>query len=291
MPAEGVQLRPHDEILTIEEYSRLIRVAAGLGIKRVRLSGGEPLVRLGVVDLVRHAAAARGIEDISMTTNGLLLARYAQDLRQAGLSRVNISLDTLKAERFKEITRLGDIQDVFKGIDAALAAGLEPVKINVVVMRGINDDEITALADLSRGRPLHVRFIELMPVGESLEASAELYVPAAEILERLGSPPEDQGPVGYGPSRNYRLPGAKGTVGVITAVSEHFCGTCNRLRVTADGKIRPCLLSAYEIDIRHILRTGNDEDVARVLEAAVRQKPEEQPRLKSGKRRMAEIGG
>ena len=263
MPPEGVPLRTHDEILRYEEIENVARAAAGLGISKVRLTGGEPLVRLGIVDLVRKLAHIPGIDDLSMTTNGILLPRYAADLATAGLRRVNISLDTLRPERFAAITRRGRLTDVLAAIESARQAGLRPVKINTVVIRGINDDEAVDLARRAADAGWNLRFIEWMPVGGVALAGGdwqEQVVTAAEIRRQievaLGPLEPATLDIGGGPARYYRLPGGRGTIGFIAPISEHFCGQCNRLRLTADGQLRPCLLSDYEIDLRTPLRQG-----------------------------------
>jgi len=270
MPPEGVPWRPHEEILRYEEIETVARAAAELGISKVRLTGGEPLVRPGVVDLVRTLARIPGVDDLAMTTNGILLARYAEDLAGAGLHRVNVSLDTLRPARFRRITRCGDLEDVLDGMKTAREAGLEPIKINTVVIRGMNDDEVVDLARKTMEAEWNVRFIELMPIGNSLMPIGngamvagdwrERVVTAAEIREQieaaLGKLEPAKMSAGGGPARYHRLPGAKGTLGFITPISEHFCYRCNRLRLTADGQLRPCLLSDREIDLRTPLRQG-----------------------------------
>ncbi len=300
MPEEGVPFCPHDSILRYEEITRIVRVATTLGIRRVRLTGGEPLVRKDLVQLVRALAALPGIEDVSMTTNGTLLAAHAQALAQAGLKRVNISLDTLRPERFRAITRLGDLDTVLAGIQAALDAGLTPVKINMVVMRATNDDELIPMASQTLHQPWHVRFIEWMPVGETARTAnwRQHLVTAAEMRARI----EDAfGPLqpahisGAGPARTFRLPNAQGTIGFISAVSEHFCATCNRLRLTADGKLRFCLLRTGELDLRDALRNGcSDDQLTDLIAAAIRAKPSGHT-LREGlsvkDRVMAQIGG
>jgi cyclic pyranopterin phosphate synthase len=237
-----------------------------------------------------------GVDDLAMTTNGVLLAKHARDLARAGLHRVNVSLDTLQADRFRTITRLGDIQDVERGIVAARQAGLEPVKVNTVLMRGVNDDEIVDFARRTLREPFHVRFIEEMPIGTAIQVS---FLPAAEAMARIEA---EFGPVevahqrkGNGPASYYRIPGAQGTIGFISAVSEHFCHQCNRLRLTADGRLRPCLLSDAEIPLREALRAGtSDEDLKQMLVSAVVAKPERH-HLAEGRvpesRGMSQIGG
>ena len=301
MPAEGVPWRSRDEILRFEEIETVVRAAAELGISKVRLTGGEPLVRLGVVNLVRMLAAIPGVDDLSMTSNGILLAQHANDLAAAGLKRVNISLDTLRPERFAAITRLGRIEQVLAGIEAAHRAGLEPVKINTVVIRGLNDDEVVDFGRKTVGDGWNVRFIEWMPIGSAGclgDAWLDGVVTADEIKPRLEQALGKLEPVdgdGGGPARYYRLPGAKGTVGLITAVSEHFCFHCNRLRLTADGQLRPCLLSDEEIDLRSPLREGADvEDIKALILEAIQLKPRRHHLSEARhpeKRLMSQIGG
>lgn len=298
MPEEGVPSCAHDDILRYEEIERVVRAAAALGVRTIRLTGGEPLVRLGVVELVRALARIPGIEDVAMTTNGMLLRRYAAPLAEAGLHRVNVSLDTLRPDRFRAITRLGDLDTVLAGIDAAFAAGLEPVKINTVVMRGQNDDEVVDLARKTLNAPWHVRFIEWMPIGAAARDWRARVVSAAEIRARIEvalGPLTPAAVNGAGPARIYRLPDAAGTLGFIGAVSEHFCASCNRLRLTADGKLRPCLLAVEELDLRAALRQGASEaEIQALLLAAVRAKPRghhlaDQAQVQG--RAMAQIGG
>jgi cyclic pyranopterin phosphate synthase len=305
MPTGGIQKQAHDAILRYEELALVVRAAAELGICKVRLTGGEPLTRLGLVDFVAMVAGTPGIDDLSLTTNGTLLARYAADLAAAGLQRVNISLDTLQPERYRQITRSGHLEDVLAGVKAAEAAGLVPIKFNTVVVRGLNDDQVVDLARRTTEDGWHVRFIELMPIGANVGWAGDGIVPVAEmqhrIEEALGPLQPVHGPVGNGPARYYRLPGttgsgiATGTLGFIGAQTEHFCPTCNRLRLTADGRLRPCLLNDAEIDLRGPLRAGAGlETVKAILAQAIRDKParhhldEAQP---PQKRNMSEIGG
>jgi cyclic pyranopterin phosphate synthase len=299
MPPEGVPCRSHEEILRYEEIELIARAAASLGISKVRLTGGEPLVRLGFAELVRMLARIPGIDDLAMTTNGTLLARYAVELAEAGLKRVNVSLDTLRAERFRQITRRGNLTAVFEGIAAAKEAGLVPVKINTVVVRGLNDDEAVDFARLTLEGDWHVRFIELMPLGTNAAWVGDGYVSAGEVRRQIEDALGELVPakvgVGNGPARYYRLPGAVGTIGFITPISEHFCYQCNRLRLTADGRLRPCLLSDYEIDLRTPLRQGADlAEVRELLIYSIRAKPERHhldENIAPRKRAMSEIGG
>lgn len=306
MPEDGVCQLGHDEILRIEDIERLVRVAAGIGIKSIRLTGGEPLVRKGVVDLVQSITRTPGIENVSMTTNGVLLPQMADDLKRAGLNRVNISLDTLDAQQFREITRVGKLEDTLAGIEAALEAGFNPVKVNAVTVRSL-DQDFLAFAKLSIDRPLHVRFIEYMPVGNASGVDgcgwgkADV-IPSEELFEVINEQARAQGleplrpaggsrPIGWGPARYFEFPGAQGTVGFISPLSRHFCSECNRLRVTAEGRIRPCLFSDTEYDVRAALRAGDDEGVRAVLYEALGAKPDEHHDKVGTERNMSQIGG
>lgn len=298
MPAHGMKFAPREELLTDEELLRIVRAAAQVGFSRLRLTGGEPTVRPNLVELVRAMAQIPGVEDISMTTNGLLLERLAHDLAAAGLKRINVSLDTLDPQRYRIITRGGRIEKVWAGIAAAEDAGLSPIKLNAVVVRGFNDDEVPALAGLTLERPWQVRFIEVMPLEGVAEVHDTGLVTSAETrarieavygpLEQLDAPLSD-------PARVYRIPGAKGTIGFISPVSEPFCAFCNRIRLTADGKLRLCLLRADEVDIRELVRSGaSDEALMERIRAAVWRKPWGHG-LREGDRRtgrgMSQIGG
>jgi cyclic pyranopterin phosphate synthase len=312
MPAGGVAAKPHDAMLSLEEIAAFVRVAAGEGFSHIRLTGGEPLVRLGICDLVRDLVAIPGIEKVAMTTNGILLPKFASKLAEAGLERVNISLDTLDPERFAWVTRGGKIADVFAGIDAALEVGFKPVKINAVVVRSMNQD-LLGFMRLTIDKPLHVRFIEYMPVGETtgetdgcgedLGWTAADTIPNEELLgllneqalaAGLGELESIQGagkPEGWGPARYYQLPGAQGTIGLISALSRHFCGECNRLRLTSEGLLRPCLFSDEEYDVRAPLRAHDDASVRRVLLEALGTKPDEHHNRVGTERMMSQIGG
>ena len=267
----------HNDILSYEEIYTIVKAAAELGINKVRLTGGEPLVRLGLPELVRMLASIDTIDDISLTTNGILLARYAAELKQAGLQRVNVSLDTLKPDRFKHITRCGNLEDMLKGIEVAKAVGLNPVKINMVVMAGINDDELPDFAAKTINDGWHVRFIELMPLNSDETVNSKL-VSVSDMkrrIESLGKLEPCRVSVGNGPAKYFRLPDATGTIGFITPVTEHFCYHCNRLRLTADGKLRPCLLSEEEIDLREPLRRGaSAAELKSLIEEAIASKPQ-----------------
>ena len=277
MPSDGVSLMPHGDILNYEEIYTIALAAAELGINKVRLTGGEPLARLGLPKLIQMLARIDDIDDIALTTNGLLLSRYAAELKQAGLQRVNVSLDTLKQDKFEFITRRNNnLSDVLEGIEAARSVGLNPVKINTVVMAGINDDELLDFATKTIDEGWHVRFIELMlPVGVSTTASQLVSVSnMRERLKLLGELEPCLPSVGNGPAKYFRFPHARGTIGFITPVSEHFCFRCNRLRLTSDGKLRPCLLAEDEIDLKQPLRSGiSSDELKQLIEEAVARKP------------------
>jgi cyclic pyranopterin phosphate synthase len=267
MPPEGIALMSHYDVLSYEEIFTLVKAAAELGIDRIRLTGGEPLVRSGLPDLVKMIAGIKTINDISLTTNGILLAKYAAELKAAGLMRVNVSLDTLKPERFRQITRCGELEDTLKGIETAKKVGLTPVKINMVVMAGVNDDELPDFARKTIDDGWNVRFIEHMPVNGETSKSINL-VSVKEMKKRLdflGKMEPFKLEKGNGPAKYYRFPNAKGTIGFITPVTEHFCYQCNRLRLTADGKLRLCLLREDEIDLREPLRNGASVEELKVL--------------------------
>ena len=255
MPAEGVKSLSHQDILTYEELELFTRAAAEAGIRRVRITGGEPLVRKGSVDFIRMLSGIEPKLKISLTTNGLLLARYASELKEAGLSRVNISLDTLDPEVYRNITRIGDLSQALAGLDAAIEAGLEPVKINVVVLKGVNDDPLP-FAELARERPVHVRFIEYMPY---FDDPGKWYVPGEVIKARLaeaGKIEEVESPEGWGPATYFKLNGSAGTIGLISPVSCHFCPSCNRLRIAADGRMRTCLFDSNAYPVKAEIRDG-----------------------------------
>ncbi len=278
MPDEGVESLGHNRILSYEEMQRLAAAAIRLGVRKIRVTGGEPLVRRGLVGFVRALAQLPGGPEIVMTTNGLLLAEFAEQLKAAGLSRVNVSLDTLQEDRFARLTRRGGLDQVFKGLDAAQKAGLAPIKINMVPIRGVNDDEIVDFARLAIERKCDIRFIEFMPVRNDLGYSAEQRVNESEILDALQAIgpllPAAHGSLD-GPARMYHYENGKGQIGIITAVSRHFCGECNRLRLTADGRLRPCLMSDDEIDLLTLLREGNpsDKELEEILINAAHDKP------------------
>ena len=299
MPESGLPWLPKSEILTYEEITQLVRAAASAGVRSVRLSGGEPLIRRDLHRLVAAINAIDGIEDISLSTNGLLLADQMEALVSAGLRRVNVSLDTLRPERFEQIARRPGLARVLAGIDAAIAHGLEPVKINVVVMRGQNDDEIADLAEWTKRQAVYVRFIEVMPVHENLGVQRDSYVSSNEILERvraIGHLQPAVGPGGNGPARYFAFNGAPGAVGVISPLSHDYCERCNRVRLTADGRLRLCLFGDQDIDLRAPMRDGASAgDIVDILRSAMLIKPERH-HLRLGEtssrmRAFSEIGG
>ncbi len=247
MPEQGVTKLCHSDILSLEEMEEIVRAAAACGIGKVRVTGGEPLVRRGIVGLCRRIAAVEGVRELCMTTNGILLPQYAGELRRAGVQRLNISLDTLDDGQYRKITRTGCLKDALSGLDAALEAGFERIKLNTVLIRGVNDGEIPELVALTRKKAIHIRFIELMPVGECAGWSGERFVDCGAVLRAVPGLRECGS---EGVAKLYRLPGCPGTVGLISPISSHFCPSCNRIRVTADGRLKPCLHAAEEIRLR-----------------------------------------
>ncbi len=296
MPQEGLPWLPKDEILRYEEIVEVVRQLAPLGLRRLRLTGGEPTIRPQLVELVRMLRAVPGVEDIALSTNGVKLPALAEPLAEAGLDRVNISADSLRPDRVVAIARRDLGFDLVAAASAAEAAGLHPIKINVVVMRGVNDDEIADFAALTREHPWHVRFIELMPVGDLRELTWDHVVPTADVLERvsaLGALADDAGPPrGNGPARYYRLPDAAGTIGVITPMTHTYCATCNRVRLTADGRLRTCLFGDHEVSLREAVRRG--EPLEPLFRQALAAKPLEHNLLQmrvGGLRALSEVGG
>ena len=266
MPEEGVCKKQHTEMLTEDEMISVVRAAASVGIGKIRITGGEPLVKRNILSICRRTAEVDGIGEVCLTTNATLLPPLAVPLREAGVRRINISLDTLDAEKYAHITRVGTLSDAVRGIESALDAGFEKVKINTVLIGGFNDDEIPALAALTRKYPVDLRFIELMPMVGG-EFGEEAFLPCSAVLDRLPEavPEEKSG----GVARLYRLPGAEGRIGLISPLSRHFCGECNRIRVTADGKIKPCLHSSAEYSLKGLDTDGMRE----VLCTAIAEKP------------------
>jgi cyclic pyranopterin phosphate synthase len=273
---EGLPWMRRDELLSYEEIERVVRTMAGMGLRRVRITGGEPLVRRDLPELVRMLAAVPGIDDLSLSTNAVLLAEHAEALKEAGVDRLNISLDSLRPERVEAIARRpGCFGPIMEGFDAAERVGFDPIKVNVVLIRGQNDDEIEDFAAITRERPWHIRFIELMPTGANLDLSAQQFVSCQEALSRIRKMDRLEpvaGPWGNGPASYYRFPGAPGTVGVITPMSHTYCGRCNRMRLTADGHLRPCLFGNLQTNLRDPLRAG--ADLVPLIEETLRIKPE-----------------
>ena len=290
MPEDGVCKKTHEEMLTEDEIIMAVRAAASLGIRKLRITGGEPLIKKNIVSICQRAAAVPGIQEVCITTNGTLLPELAKPLRDAGVSRVNISLDTLDPEKFRYISRVGELDQAEAGIRAALDAGFDKVKLNTVLIGGFNDDEIPALAELTRRYPIDLRFIELMPMYDSGDFGPEAFIPYTVVLDRL--PGLEPMATDGGVARLYRLPLAQGNIGLISPVSAHFCGTCNRLRLTADGKLKPCLHSGDEFSIKGLDYDGMVEE----LRLAIENKPswhgalDAHNRSRAG-RNMNQIGG
>ena len=267
MPEEGVCKKDHADMLTEDEIITAVEAAAALGITKLRITGGEPLVKKNIVSICRRAAAVEGIKEVCLTTNGVLLPQLAKPLKEAGVKRLNLSLDTLDADKYAYITRIGKLETFRAGLDAAFEAGFEKIKINAVLIGGFNDDEIVQLADLTRQYPVDMRFIEMMPMYDSGDFNETAFIPYTRVLDALPEavPANHDG----GVAKLYRLPGAKGNIGLISPVSAHFCGDCNRIRLTADGKLKPCLHSADEYSL-----SGLDfEGMKKVLEEAIWNKP------------------
>lgn len=268
MPEEGICKRSHDEMMTAEETVDAVKAAVSLGISKIRITGGEPLVKRGIVRLCKQIAEIDGVRELCMTTNGTLLAGCAGDLKAAGLDRINISLDTLNPQKFREITRRGNLQDVFDGIGAAFTAGFDIIKINVVLMGGFNDDEIADFVALTKDHPLEVRFIELMPIGGGIDFDKGKFISCMRVLDAVPQlVPLD---VTDGVAAMYGLAGAKGRVGLIRPISCEFCGDCNKIRLTADGMLKPCLHSDVEISIRGKSQT----EMAEIMRKAILDKPQ-----------------
>ncbi len=296
MPLAGLAWLPKQDILSYEEITDVVRQLAPLGLRRLRITGGEPTIRPDLAQLIAGLRGVDGIEDIALSTNGVTLPQFAERFRRAGLDRVNLSADSLRPDRIAAIARRDLGFDPVQAALAATAAGLDPVKINVVVMRGVNDDEIADFAALTQRHPWHVRFIELMPVGDLRTLTWEHVVPSTEVLERvatLGALRADPGPArGNGPAVYHRLPDAAGTVGVITPMSHTYCGSCNRVRLTADGRLRTCLFGDHEVDLRTPLRAG--EPLAPWFARALAEKPKEHALLQmrvGGLAALSQVGG
>lgn len=290
MPAEGICKKEHEEMLSEDELIQAVEVAVSLGITKLRITGGEPLVKRNIISICRRIAAVKGIREVCMTTNGILLPALALPLREAGVTRLNISLDTLDRDKYSYITRGGALDDAWAGIEAALSAGFQKVKLNAVLIGGFNDNEIAALAELTKRYPLDVRFIEMMPMYNSGDFDETAFLPCEKVLEVLPElvAVEPDG----GVAQLYQLPGAMGRVGLIRPVNAHFCGSCNRIRLTADGKIKPCLHSAEEYSIKGLDFT----EMRSAMERAIQRKPEWHGEMSFKKRshagrNMNQIGG
>ncbi|MBX3175600.1 MAG: GTP 3',8-cyclase MoaA [Gemmatimonadaceae bacterium] len=296
MPEQGLPWLPKQDILTYEEITGIVEQLAPLGLRRLRITGGEPTIRPDLVRLIGMLRDVPGIEDIALSTNGVKLPAMARELKSAGLDRVNVSADSLQPERIAQIARRNLGFEPESAIAAAVDAGLEPVKLNMVVMRGVNDDEVEAFAALTQRHPVHVRFIELMPVGEMAHLTDGHIVPSDEVLgriRRLGALAPSEGPArGNGPATYYRLDGAPGTVGVITPMTHTYCGSCNRVRLTADGRLRTCLYGDHEVNLRDPLRGGSE--LRPLFVKALEEKPKEHNLLQlrvGGLRALSQIGG
>lgn len=278
MPEEGIEKKGHIDMLTLEEIFEVVKACANLGTDKIRITGGEPLVRKGLTGLIEKISALESIKDIAVTTNGVLLKNLAHDLKEAGLKRINVSLDTMDSKKYEYITRGGNIKDVLEGIAEALKAGLTPIKINTVLVKGFNENEIGDFVKLTLDKNIDVRFIELMPLGQAASFASEHYLPNTEVLKRFKELEPIEAADKSSPAKYYKLPGAKGRVGLINPISHKFCDNCNRIRLTADGKLKPCLHSNKEIDIRGILRDRHIDDkysaLMRAVEEAIQAKPE-----------------
>lgn len=290
MPEDGICKKDHSDMLTEEEMVSAVEIAASLGVRKVRITGGEPLVKRNILSICRRVAAVEGIEEVCLTTNGILLPQLARPLREAGVHRLNLSLDTLNPQKYAHITRRGTLEQAMEGLHAALDAGFEKIKINSVLIGGFNDDEILPLAELTKRYPVDVRFIELMPIQDHDEFGVDAFIPCSQVLELLpqAEPQQQDG----GVARLYRLPGALGNVGLISPLSNHFCGSCNRIRLTADGKLKPCLHSSAEFSIKGLSR----EEMRTQFQNAILAKPAYHVELSATSRSQAgrnmnQIGG
>lgn len=296
-PWKKIDKKSHQEILRYEEIIRLTSLMTQLGIKRVRVTGGEPLIKKDVLLLIEELAKIELLEEVSLTTNATKLAHFAEQLKKSGVKRVNISLDSLNKDRYAQITGGGNLNDVLTGIEEALRVGLDPLKINMVVIRGINDDELEEFARLTQSEHLQVRFIEFMPIGKLGVSWTERYLPTYVLKKRLSSSFDlipTNGLPGNGPAEYYRIKGAMGRIGFISPISNHFCSRCNRLRLTPDGHLRLCLEKEMEVDVKQPLREGaSDEELKKLIIKAIKYKPKQhQFQLKKPNgRQMLTIGG
>ena len=295
MPVEGLDWLPKKDILSYEEITEVVRQLAPLGLRRLRITGGEPTIRPDLVSLVRMLREISDIEDIALSTNGVKLLTLSAPLKEAGLDRVNMSADSLRDDRIIAIARRNLGLSPVAAAQAAEDAGLGPIKINVVVMRGVNDDEVVDFARLATEHPWHISFIELMPVGDMRDLTWEHVVPSDEVLQRvstLGTLTSDAGPKGNGPAKYYRIDQSPGTIGVITPMSHTYCGSCNRVRLTADGRLRTCLYGDHEVNLRDALRAG--DPLEPLFRQALAEKPKEHNLLQmkvGGLRALSQVGG
>ena len=299
MPNRAFEFMPHKEILTYEEMLHIVRLCIQQGIRKVRLTGGEPLLRRGIIGFLKRLYHIKGLEEITLTTNGVLLKRFAADVRECGISRVNVSLDSLRPERFSYITGRDYFGQVWGGLEEAEHVGLNPIKINVVAMKGVNDDEILDFVDLALKKSYHVRFIEFMPIGKQNGWNPEKFVPIDKIYHIIQSTwnltPVESNPYD-GPAQRFKIEGRQGEIGLIGALSNCFCSRCNRLRLTSEGHLRGCLFSDQEVDLKTPLRQGNGDDhILRLIESAVKSKPKDHGLVEYGSqkcaRQMYSIGG
>ena len=302
-PKEGFSLKGHDDILRYEEILRVVSQAVKMGFIKVRLTGGEPLVRRGFVEFATALKKIQGLQDISLTTNGILLDKYAQGIFNAGISKINISLDSLDEQKYFQITGGGNIHDVFRGIAAAEKAGFDPIKINTVVLKGFNDDEVLNFVNLAMSKPFQIRFIEIMPISEVNITQPQDFLAADQMLNIIGKhfklePINGKKHKTDGPARIFKVKGGRGEIGFINSVSNHFCATCNRMRLTADGKLRVCLLKEVEVDLKEALnRNCSGDELAGLIRQAILLKPAKHDmdctdrRLKKCHRDMSDIGG
>lgn len=291
MPEEGIIKMQYDEILRLEEIYELAKTFVSLGVNKIRITGGEPLIRKGIINLIENIGKLEGVKDFAITTNGIFLKKYAKDLKDAGLNRVNISLDTLDEKKYYDITKGGSLKDVLEGIEEAKRVGLTPIKLNTVLVGGFNDNEIEDFVNLTKNEEIDVRFIELMPIGQAKDWSLDKFISNKVVLEKVKDLTEITKEDISSPAKYYKLPNGKGRVGLINPISCKFCENCNRLRLTADGKVKPCLHSNDEIDLRTPLRNG--EDVKEIIVNLIKNKPKEH-NLEHGeyiKRNMTAIGG
>jgi cyclic pyranopterin phosphate synthase len=291
MPEKGVTKIQYDEILRLEEIYELAKKFVKLGVNKIRITGGEPLIRKGILSLIENIGSLEGIKDFTMTTNGIFLKKYAKDLKNAGLNRVNISLDTMNEKKYSDITKGGNLKNVLEGIEEARKVGLTPIKLNTVLVGGFNDNEIEDFVNLTKSEEIDVRFIELMPIGQAKGWSLDKFISNKIVLEKIKDLKEIKREDVSSPAKYYKLPNGKGKIGLINPISCKFCEHCNRVRLTADGKVKPCLHSNDEIDLRNALRNG--EDVEKVIVNLIKNKPKEH-NLEDGeyiKRNMIAIGG